>query len=196
MIPRKLNRILDKDMLCDHFYNDVVGDDRRLRFGGGLTDEYVYVYLNKAVREPHKNMWFVVEDKGRIVATCHTAYQKDDNTAELGLTVSPDYRNQKLGQQLFDRGVTWARMMGAESIFMHCLSENGAMKHIARKNDMAVVTDDGESDANVHLEPANALTPLVDSYADRMALYDMMYKNNIKVMRNFIPKYWYESKSN
>ena len=162
MIPRKLNRILDKDMLCNHFYNDVVGDDRRLRFGGGLSDEYVYVYLNKAVREPHKNMWFVVEDKERIVATCHVAYQKDDNSAELGLTVSPDYRNQKLGQQLFDRGVTWARMMGAESIFMHCLTENHTIQHIARKAGMAVVTlfPSDESQASIKLIRVDSLLVL------------------------------------
>ena len=174
MIPRKLNRILDKDMLCDHFYNDVVGDDRRLRFGGGLTDEYVYVYLNKAVREPHKNMWFVVEDKEKIVATCHVAYDKEQNVAELGLTVSADYRNQKLGQQLFDRGVTWARMMGAESIFMHCLTENHIMQQIARKSGMAVVTyyPSDESEASIKVDKNRIAAGFEDVVMENMALYD------------------------
>ena len=194
MIPRKLNRILDKDMLCNHFYNDVVGDDRRLRFGGGLTDEYVYVYLNKAVREPHKNMWFVVEDKERIVATCHVAYQKDDNSAELGLTVSPDYRNQKLGQQLFDRGVTWARMMGAESIFMHCLTENHAIQHIARKSGMTVVTlyPSDESQASIKIDKNRLAAGFEDVIMENMAVYDHTMRNQqwffAKFMKRFIGK--------
>jgi hypothetical protein len=61
------------------------------------------------------------------------------------------------------------------------------MKHIARKNDMAVVTDSGESDANVHLEPSNPFVHIVDAYADRMAVYDMMLKHNIKIFRKIVP---------
>jgi hypothetical protein len=61
---------------------------------------------------------------------------------------------------------------------MHCLSENGAMKHIARKNDMTVVSEYGESDANVHIEPATPVTLAEDVYLDRVALYDMYVKNN------------------
>ena len=137
MIPRKLNCVLDLQKLKQHFYDDVVGDDRRLRFGGIVKNEYIDEYIDFP---KSSDMWFVVEDKEKIVATCHVAYDKHNNLAELGLTVSADYRNQKLGQQLFDRGVTWARMMGAESVFMHCLSENHIVQQIARKSGMAVVT--------------------------------------------------------
>ena len=119
-------------------------------------------------------MWFVVEDKDRIVATCHVSYDKEHNLAELGLTVSADYRNQKLGQQLFDRGVTWARMMGAESIFMHCLTENHVIQQIARKAGMAVVTlyPSDESEASIKIDKSRFTAGFEDVVMENMALYD------------------------
>ena len=131
MIPRKLSP-LDKSGLIHHFKNDIIGDDRRLRFGMPASDDIVESYINDSLKDyGYKNIWFVVEDKFRIVATCHVAMDRETGTAELGCTVSPDYRNQKIGQELFYRGVTWAAMAGANHVFMHCLSENRAIQHLS-----------------------------------------------------------------
>lgn len=179
MIPRKLS-ILDKSKLIAHLQN-LQGEERRLRFGGSVNDEYVAEYVEKSFRENSK--WFGVDHiDGHLVAACHVALI--DNDAELGCSVDKDFRNQGLAQLMFDRAVTWLRSKGINHVFMHCLSENGAMKHIARKNEMTVVSCYGESDAEVDLEPANVFTPMVDAYADRIALYDMVLKNNIRMIRS------------
>ena len=192
MLPRKLN-ILDKQKLITHLQS-LKGEDRRLRFGMVATDEYIETYVSKSL-EDSNSKWFGVDHiDGQLVAACHAAIIND--MAELGCSVDKEYRGHKLAQYMFDRAVTWLRTRGIQDVCMHCLAENAIMKHIARKNDMAVITEDGESDANVHLQPANAFTPLADNYADRMALYDMMLRKNIQVIRSFMPKYWYESKSN
>ena len=64
MIPRKINCVLDYKKLKQHFLEDVIGDDRRLRFGGAVSDEYVLDYIEKPFRN---DMWFVVEDKEKII---------------------------------------------------------------------------------------------------------------------------------
>ena len=187
MIPRKINCALDYRKLRDHFLNDVVGDDRRLRFGGMVSDEYVLDYID----DPRfTDMWFVVEDKEKIVATCHVAYDKHNNLAELGLTVSADYRNQKLGQQLFDRGVTWARMMGAESIFMHCLTENHIMQQIARKSGMTVVTfySADESEASIKVDKNRIAAGFEDVVMENMALYDQAIRNQQWFFTKFLKR--------
>jgi hypothetical protein len=51
---------------------------------------------------------------------------------------------------------------------------------------MAVVSEMGETDANVHLEPPTPFVHVVDAYADRMAVYDMMLKHNIKIFRSMV----------
>ena len=48
MIPRKLNNFIDKDNLKLHFIKDLVGNDRRLRFGGSLSDEAIETYLKSS----------------------------------------------------------------------------------------------------------------------------------------------------
>ena len=135
MIPRKLAH-LDKQKLLDHFMNDIVDNDRRLRFGFEAPDSSVKEYIDNSIKYDYgyTSMWFVVDEGDRIVATCHVSLNRETNTAEMGCTVSPDYRNQKIGQELFYRGVTWAAMAGANHVFMHCLSENRAIQHIDRKS--------------------------------------------------------------
>lgn len=178
MIPRKLS-LLDKSKITSHLHN-LQGEERRLRFGGSVSDSYIAEYVERSFKDNSK--WFGVDHiDGYLVAACHVAIM--DNDAELGCSVDRDYRNQGLAQLMFDRAVTWLRSKGIHHVFMHCLSENGAMKHIARKNEMTVVSFSGETDAEVDLEPATPFTPLVDAYADRMAVYDMLLKNNLRLMR-------------
>jgi RimJ/RimL family protein N-acetyltransferase len=119
------------------------------------------------------NMWFVVEDGIKIVATCHVAMNRETNTAEMGCTVSPDYRNQKIGQELFNRGITWARMAGAENVFMHCLSENRAIQHIAKKGGMTVVTiDPSEKESTIQIKQNRFEAGFKDMVMDQIAIYD------------------------
>jgi len=185
MIPRKLNNFIDKDNLKLHFIKDLVGNDRRLRFGGSLSDEAIETYLKSSfVDFGINNMWFIVDVESpetfgrKVVATCHVNYDVRTNTAELGLTVSPDYRNQKIGQELYNRGVTWARMKGAETIFMHCLSENKTMQHIARKAGMTVITiDPTEKQSSIKVDKNPVMAGFQDSVYEQMAVYDMLVRN-------------------
>jgi N-acetylglutamate synthase-like GNAT family acetyltransferase len=187
MIPRKINCALDYKKLQQHFLEDIVGNDRRLRFGAVVSNQYILDYIE---HPKFTDMWFVVEDKERIVATCHVAYDKEHNVAELGLTVSADYRNQKLGQQLFDRGVTWARMMGAESIFMHCLTENHIMQQIARKSGMTVVTfySADESEASIKVDKSRFSAGFEDVVMENMALYDQAIRNQQWFFTKFLKR--------
>lgn len=179
MIPRKLT-ILDKKKLTDHLQL-LAGEDRRLRFGSPVNDEYIANYVERTCGKP-ENKWFGVEVGSEIVAACHTA-KINDTTAELGCSVNPEYRGNGLAQKMFDRTVMWLKTRNIRTVYMHCLSENAIMRHIARKNDMKVVSEYGESDANVELDPQSPLDIVMDAYADRMALYDMVYRNQLKAMR-------------
>lgn len=180
MIPRKLT-ILDKDKLVEHL-SLLQGEDRRLRFGTMVNNEFIKSYVDKSFDSESK--WFGCDDDCKIISACHAAVY--NGQAELGCSVDKEYRNLKLAQAMFDRAVTWLRSKGITDVFMHCLTENGAMKHIARKNHMTVVTDYDESEANVHLQLPTPFTTMVDAYADRIAIYDMMVKNNISIWKQMV----------
>jgi RimJ/RimL family protein N-acetyltransferase len=191
VIPRKLSP-LDKNGLIQHFKNDIIDDDRRLRFGMPASDGIVEAYINDSLKEyGYKNIWFVVEDKLRIVASCHVAMDRETGTAELGCTVSPDYRNQKIGQELFYRGVTWAAMAGANHVFMHCLSENRAIQHIAKKGGMTVITlDPTEKESVIEVKQNRFEAGFQDMIMDQIAIYDCAIRGQNfftnKFLRGFI----------
>lgn len=187
MIPRKLTE-LDTRKIVNHL-TSLHGEDRRLRFGGLVTDNIIEQYVEKSF--DGKSKWFGVDHiDGGIVAACHAAIM-DNGEAELGCSVHPDYRNQGLAQEMFDRAVTWLRTQGVKEVFMHCLTENAAMRHIALKNDMAVVSCQGESDAKIEVAAATPVTIIQDVYLDRVALYDMLVKNNFSAF-DF---YWRRNKA-
>ena len=176
MLVRKLTHI-DKNRIISNL-SSLVGEDRRLRFGMMCSDEYISNYVNKSFEQ--ESQWFGVDHiDGHLVATCHVALVNGEG--ELGCCVDEDFRGEGFAQQMFDRAVTWLRTRGVTHVFMHCLSENGAMKHIARKNDMVLVSEYGETEAAVDVEPATPATYFEEVYSDRVALYDMYFKNNYRV---------------
>jgi RimJ/RimL family protein N-acetyltransferase len=180
MIPRKL-KARDVLQIVMHL-TSLKAEDRRLRFGGMVSDDYIIEYIENSFLEGN-SQWFGIDHiDGHLVAACHASIL--DGQAELGCSVDPDYRSQGFAQLMFDRAVTWLRTQGIQEVYMHCLSENGAMKHIARKNDMTVVSEYGESDANVEVKPATPFTVMEDAYLDRIAMYDMAFKQQMKVFRS------------
>ena len=187
MIPRKLTPF-DKQKLIDHFMIDIVDNDRRLRFGYDAPDKSVKTYVEDSLYNyGYINMWFVVEDESKIIATCHVAIDRNTNTAEMGCTVSPDYRNKKIGQELFNRGITWARMSGAENIFMHCLSENKTIQHIAQKGGMTVVTiDPTEKESTIQVKQNRFEAGFKDYIMDQIAIYDASIRQQAFFAKKFM----------
>jgi RimJ/RimL family protein N-acetyltransferase len=195
MIPRKLMYENDRDKLIEHFLVDIIEHDRYLRFGYTASDENVEKYVNESLEDyGHYDMWFVVEDNNQFVGTVHVALQPLSKngidrgySAEMGFTVSPDYRERGLGQQLFDRGATWAMMKGAKTLYTQCLSENMVMQHIAKKNGMTVITiGQGEKEATVKATKGVSQAYYDDKVFDSLAFVDMAIQKQQHLVKTFL----------
>jgi RimJ/RimL family protein N-acetyltransferase len=179
MAIRKLTR-QDQAALTRHLQG-LTGEDRRLRFAATVNDDYIADYVNGAFAPDSE--WLGVDgEAGELIASCHVAIHAGE--AELGCSVDPAHRGKKLAQGLFNRAITYLRAKGIRQVFMNCLTENQVMKHIAKKNDMAVVSCCGDSDARLTIEPPTPVTPLHDAYLDRMALCDSLIKGQFKLVRD------------
>jgi RimJ/RimL family protein N-acetyltransferase len=186
MLPRKVRKTEKQDVI-NHFITDMVGESRRLRFGYQAPDEAVIKYIERSWTglENRTENWFVVKDKGRIVATCHIVLF-DKTHAEMGCTVSPDYQGKRIGQALFERGTNWARSKGAEAICMQCLSENKVIQHIAQKSGMTTFTlSPGEKEAVTQLTQSELVASQQDALDDTMAVYDSVMRDNSWMMEKF-----------
>jgi GNAT superfamily N-acetyltransferase len=148
-------------------------EDRRLRFGIPLGDTALRTYVQRIDFE-HGAAFGVLDDELELLGVAHLA--RDAASAELGVSVLAPQRGRGLGGALLARAHTHARNWGARTLFMHCLRENGAMMHLARKQGMALASEAGEVDAHLLLAPADAATHFGELFAQRVALFDHALK--------------------
>jgi RimJ/RimL family protein N-acetyltransferase len=192
MIPRKVMHEHDKVALLHHFVFDIVGHDRYLRFGYNASDDNIIDYLDKAFDEfGFKNMWFIVEHENKVVGSVHVSFcplTKDGNyTAEMGFTVSSEFRGKGLGQELFLRGSTWAMSKGAKTLYTQCLSENRVMQHIAKKNGMTVVTiAQGEKEATIQATKGVIQSYFDDKFFDNLAFVDTAISKQRSIVQSML----------
>jgi RimJ/RimL family protein N-acetyltransferase len=140
-------RNTDRDALAAHFLA-LDADDRRLRFGAPISDDAIR-QLEERIDFERDELFGIADDDLRLLGVVHVAFYPDK--AELGLSVLPAARGLGVGNALFERAVMHLTNRGVGEVFVHCLSENGAMMHLATKHGMRVVRDGPETDAYLGL---------------------------------------------
>ena len=158
-------READRPALLEH-YLALDHEDRRLRFGAPLREEAIAAYVAR-IDFVHDGVVAVHDGSMRLLAVIHVAFAQ--KSAELGLSVLPEARNQGVGTALFERAVMYLRNRGASEAFIHCLSENGAMMHIARRLGMSIIPCGPETDARIRIDPPTPQSYLTEWFQDQNA---------------------------
>lgn len=163
---------LERAALLMH-YLALSSEDRRLRFGAPLPDTGIARYVERIDFE--RDAVFAVLDDGlHLIGAAHLA--RTASHAELGVSVVEGHRGRGIGGALLGRAHTRARNWGVGALFMHCLTENAAIMHLARKQAMRVVSEAGESDAWLALPPADTASYFDEVFQQRVALFDAALK--------------------
>lgn len=165
----------DQEMIGDHFLA-LANADRRLRFGGSLNDDAVRRYVANLDFE-RDAVFGVVDDELQLIAVAHLA--RDEGQAEIGVSVLPGHREQGIGASLLRRGQVHARNWGVGKLFVHCLTENSSMMHLARKNGMNIAAASGDADAFLTLAPPNTMSYMSEVFEQHIALADYRLKKHI-----------------
>jgi RimJ/RimL family protein N-acetyltransferase len=161
--------------------------DRLLRFGTMLPDEQVAAYVNRI--DFARDMVFGVYNRlFTLVAVGHLAFapkEADKNAvtekeqvAEFGVSVGKAARGMGVGTKLFERAAIHCRNSDVDTLYMHCLSSNATMMHIAKKAGMEIHRDYGEADAYLKLPPANPTSVLQEALDEQFATLDYTFKAN------------------
>jgi GNAT superfamily N-acetyltransferase len=167
VLIRELSRI-ERPALERHFLA-LGANDRRLRFGVPLNDFAIRGYVARIDFE-RDALFGVCGDDLQLVGAAHLGRARGH--AELGISVLEGHRNRGLGGALLARAHLRARNWGVRALFMHCLTENGAMMSLARKQGMAILSERDETDAWLALPPADAATHFGEVFEQRAALFD------------------------
>jgi GNAT superfamily N-acetyltransferase len=171
-VPVKELSRADRSTLERHFLLLHAGD-RRLRFGIPLGDSAVRAYVARIDFE-RDAAFGVYDDELNLLGAAHVA--RGDGHAELGVSVLAGERNRGVGGTLLARACMRARNWGVRALFVHCLKENAAMMHLARRQNMTIVTRAGETDAWLALAPADASSLFGEVFEQRVALLDYALK--------------------
>ncbi len=171
-IPIKQLSGLERHALERHFLALGAGD-RRLRFGSGMNDFAVRSYV-KRIDFDNDAVFGVLDDELHLVGAAHLG--RGEGHAELGVSVLPGHRRRGIGGALLGRAHMHARNWGVRALFTHCLTENAAMMHLARKQGMDIVTEAGEGNAWLKLPPADASSYMGAVFQQRVALFDSALK--------------------
>jgi GNAT superfamily N-acetyltransferase len=158
-------------------------EDRRLRFGAPLNDFAVHTYVERIDFE-HDAVFGVSDEELHLLGAAHLA--RIDGQAELGVSVLPGNRGRGVGGALLARAHMHARNWGTRALLMHCLIENGAMMHLARKQGMRIATASGEADAHLALPPASPSSITGALIAERAGLFDYALKSQMVNARRLL----------
>ncbi len=112
--------------------------DRQLRFGRTMTDEAVIDYVGAIDFERHA-VYAVVDPVLDIAGALHLAADGEYGI-DLGLSVLPQARGSGIGTGLLRYAVQVARERGLARLFVHDLARNDAMRRVARRAGVPVVT--------------------------------------------------------
>jgi len=158
-------------------------EDRRLRFGLALPDAAIDEYVAR-IDFDRDAVFGAFNDALQLAGAAHLA--RADAHAELGLSVLPGHRGRGIGAALLARAHGHARNWGIGTLFMHCLTENGAMLHLARKQDMRILAESGEADARLELPPATPSSIAQALFDERVGLFDYALKSQVETARRLI----------
>lgn len=165
--------------------------DRLLRFGSVLSDELLSRYVEN-IDFSRDTVFGVYDRKLRLLGVGHLAFAprealpsvsastSKERVAEFGVSVAASARGMGVGSRLFERAAIRCRNVDIDTLYMHCLSSNKVMMHIAKKAGMAIHRDYGEADAYLKLAPANPASVLQEAVQEQVATLDYTLKANLR----------------
>jgi ribosomal protein S18 acetylase RimI-like enzyme len=115
-----------------------------------------------------------------------SAVTDKERVAEFGVSVSASARGLGIGSRLFERAAIHCRNNDVDTLYMHCLSSNKTMMHIAKKAGMEIHRDYGEADAYLKLLPADPASMLQEALDEQFATLDYTFKANKRIAAKWL----------
>lgn len=188
----------DRGRMRKHFLA-LESADRLLRFGSVLPDELVTAYVDK-IDFSRDVVYGVYNRLFKLVAVGHLAFapkeaapEKNavttkDRVAEFGVSVASSVRGMGVGSKMFERAAIHCRNNDVDTLYMHCLSSNQTMMHIARKAGMEIQREYGEADAYLRLPPPDPSSMLQEAVAEQFAVLDYTFKANARAAAKWLDR--------
>lgn len=161
-------------------------EDRYTRFGYSIKDETIDAVILNILYNPNDHHLFVAEVDDKIIGFGHLAREGAD--WELAVSVDHDYQGQGIGNALMDEMIKWGKLHDVHSVFMHCITENRKIQHLARKHGLRTVERSGaEITAQVELPDPTIVDYARNYLAEQRQLMSQMTELQKKFWASLAP---------
>lgn len=131
---------------------DLDATDRLSRFGFMVRDESIDQIILNMLYHPRDHYLFAAQIDGEVVAFGHLA--RDQDAWELAVSVGQKFQGRGIGDSIIGFCVKWAQTHGLQTLYMHCITDNQKVQHLARKHGLRTVSrGSGEITAELEVPP-------------------------------------------
>lgn len=171
----------NREAMKRHFLT-LDAEDLRLRFEHVISETTLLKYVDSIDFEQDA-VFGVFDDRLELAGVAHLGLRGE--IAEFGVSVIPGHRGEGIGTALYRRAYEYSRNHRITTLFVHCLKENAAMMHIARKAGMEIVLDAAEVEAHLCVPPGDPVSYTEEFLDDRVGLFDLALKSQFLAARTF-----------
>jgi RimJ/RimL family protein N-acetyltransferase len=194
----RVKELCERDRRCLLMHLLELDDSDRLqRFGMQLSDEAITKYVQK-INFSRDSVFGVFDSSFKLVGAGHLAYIPREalpfianattkgRTAEFGISVSVSARGMGVGTKLFHRAEIHCRNADVDTLYIHCLSSNQIMMHLADKMAMDIHHDHGEAEVFLKLRSSNSSSMMQEPTDEQIATLDYAMKANTRTAAKWL----------
>lgn len=161
-------------------------NDRYTRFCYNIKDEQIDALILRILYNQQDHYLFTATVDDKIVGFGHLA--REGNDWELAVSVDSDKQGQGIGDQLMSYMIPWAKMHGVHNVFMHCITRNQRIQHLATKHGLRTVERDGaEITSKVELPTPTAVDYTAEFLREQRELYNKIQILQHQMVQNLNP---------
>jgi GNAT superfamily N-acetyltransferase len=132
-------------------------------FGIAVNDTYINHVVDGIASNPEEHHFLVATQGTTWAGVIHMA-RISEHEIEFGVMVAEQYRHQGIADLLMGEAIVWIQNRGFETLYLHCVTWNRAMKHLAHKHGLVMHEDHGDTEVCSRVPPASMI-----SYAQEAA---------------------------
>ena len=160
--------------------------DRYTRFCYNIKDTGIDQFILSILYHPDDHHLFTATIDDTIVGFGHLAREGED--WELAVSVDCIHQGKGVADKLMDFMVDWGKTRGVHSVFMHCITQNTKIQHLARKHGLRMVERDGaEITSRVDLPRPTTMDYTADFVREQRELLEQMTEIQRRLWSNLNP---------
>lgn len=178
----------DVSVLADYarHLKNLSESDRYTRFCYNVKDENIDQFILSILYHADDHHLFTATVSDKLVGFGHLA--REGNNWELAVSVDGDYQGQGIADKLMDQMIVWGKTRGIHTVFMHCITQNQKIQHLARKHGLQMIERDGsEVTSKVDLPPPTPMDYTADFMREQRELYQQIQDLQHRMVQNLNP---------